>query len=237
MDNGKINTSACAALRRGKPAFAPSAMAMVDPRCALAAPGKEDLSLPSHLVGEGANKSEKCEKSVFAIFQLELVVAQFVPTKIARGDFSDFSRISRGYTGGEGAKKRKNEGKRKKSKLAPGAGRLAAPKLLPRRRDCRAGAAAAKAGQSQSNRCNWSSWREIVCKYLKMKGLQDNQWADRSSPVKLGQTSCAADRRMNNPSFLRVLASSRLCVSFLEMHSGNAINEVKKSNLIQLNPT
>jgi len=105
MGNRKLKPPACfAAVRRGKPAFAPSAMATVDPRCALAAPGKADLSLRCHLVGEGAKKSEKCEKSLFAIFHLEPVAVQSLPTKIACRHFSDFSKNSRGYTGGRGSK-------------------------------------------------------------------------------------------------------------------------------------
>ena len=58
------------------------------------------------LPGDGAKpmrKSEKCEKLVFATFGLELVVAQVFPTKTDGGHFSDFSKIFRGYTGGEGA--------------------------------------------------------------------------------------------------------------------------------------
>src|SRR5271157_4080815 len=107
MGNRKLKPPACfAAVRRGKPAFAPSAMATVDPRCALAAPGKADLSLRSHRVGEGAKKSEKCEKSVFAVFQLEPAAAQSLPTKMACGDFSDFSKIFRGYTGGRGSREK-----------------------------------------------------------------------------------------------------------------------------------
>jgi len=58
------------------------------------------------LPGDGAKpmrKSEKCEKLVFATFGLELVVAQVFPTKTDGWHFSDFSKIFRGYTGGEGA--------------------------------------------------------------------------------------------------------------------------------------
>jgi hypothetical protein len=47
-------------------------------------------------------KSEESEKRFFAIFQLEPSAAQYVPTKMSGGDFSDFSKNSRGYTRGEG---------------------------------------------------------------------------------------------------------------------------------------
>jgi hypothetical protein len=49
-----------------------------------------------------ALKSEKCEKWVFAIFQSEPAAIQAVPAKIEDGDFSDFSKIFRGYGGGRG---------------------------------------------------------------------------------------------------------------------------------------
>jgi len=48
-----------------------------------------------------AMKSEKSEKWFFAIFQLEPAAAQSLATKTGSGDFSDFSKNSRGYTGGE----------------------------------------------------------------------------------------------------------------------------------------
>jgi hypothetical protein len=43
---------------------------------------------------------EKCEKSIFVVFQLELAADQSVPTKKREGHFSDFSKNFRGYTGG-----------------------------------------------------------------------------------------------------------------------------------------
>ena len=46
-------------------------------------------------------KSEKSEKWFFAIFHLEPAAAQSLPTKIGVGHFSDFSKNSRGYTGGD----------------------------------------------------------------------------------------------------------------------------------------
>ncbi len=49
-------------------------------------------------------KSEKSDKRFFAIFQLETVAAQYVPTKMSGGDFSDFSKNFCGYTGGGGRK-------------------------------------------------------------------------------------------------------------------------------------
>ncbi len=62
--------------------------------------------MPCAVAGAGcpkraAMKSEKCEKWVFAIFQLEPAVAQSVPTKMGGGDFS---KIFRGYMGGRGVK-------------------------------------------------------------------------------------------------------------------------------------
>ena len=48
----------------------------------------------------GAMKPEKSEKWFFAFFQSEPAAAQSVPTKIAFGHFSDFSKNFRGYTGG-----------------------------------------------------------------------------------------------------------------------------------------
>ena len=49
---------------------------------------------------KATKKSEKSEKWFFAIFQLEPAAAQSLPTEIGCGDFSDFSKNSRGYTGG-----------------------------------------------------------------------------------------------------------------------------------------
>jgi hypothetical protein len=46
-------------------------------------------------------KSEKSEKWFFAIFHLEPAAVQSLPTKIGVGHFSDFSKNSRGYTGGD----------------------------------------------------------------------------------------------------------------------------------------
>jgi len=68
---------------------------------------KDELSSPSVAVArwpkKDANKSEKCEKRIFAIFQLEPAASQFFPTKTGRGDFSDFSKNFRGCMGGRGS--------------------------------------------------------------------------------------------------------------------------------------
>jgi hypothetical protein len=49
---------------------------------------------------KNAKKSEKCEKRNFVISQLEPAVVQFIPTKMGRGDFSDFSKNFQGGMGG-----------------------------------------------------------------------------------------------------------------------------------------
>lgn len=60
---------------------------------AVAASAKEDAA-------KAEMKSEKSEKWFFAFFQSEPAAAQSVPTEIAFGHFSDFSKNFRGYTGG-----------------------------------------------------------------------------------------------------------------------------------------
>jgi hypothetical protein len=83
-----MNKFAFAELRHPRPASKPAAMATVQPCRAEAAAAKVE------------KKSEKSEKWFFAIFQLQPAAAQVVPTKIGCGNFSDFSKNSRGYTGG-----------------------------------------------------------------------------------------------------------------------------------------
>jgi hypothetical protein len=66
---------------------------------------KSAVVAAANLPAEGL--SRKCEKSgkpIFAVFQLEPAIAQAVPTKTRVGHFSDFSKNSRGYTGGRGSK-------------------------------------------------------------------------------------------------------------------------------------
>jgi len=94
-----MDEPAFARLRRGKPAFAPAAMATVQPCRAVAASSAVAVAAKED-AAKSEKKSEKSEKWFLAIFHLQPAAAQLVPTKTGSGHFSDFSKNSRGYTGG-----------------------------------------------------------------------------------------------------------------------------------------
>jgi len=94
-----MNKSAFAQLGRAKSADAVSSVVL----SVVAVSAKSEAAAAQVEAGgpkKAEMKSEKSEKWFFAIFHLEPAAVQSLPTKIGVGHFSDFSKNSRGYTGG-----------------------------------------------------------------------------------------------------------------------------------------